>query len=158
MAVDRDGMSGGAHTGRGPAKARVAGVLSLVLGVVAAVVGIVALANSGADGALVGGGAVGVVVAILAFLFTGYGFQIARTSAAALPASGPLMLLSLLAAIVGVLGSMGAFVLSSAVASQNGVAVAIVVLLLAFLVTITGFTLVRTARLGSGDTARAQRN
>lgn len=158
MAVDRDRMTGGLPPGRGPAKARVAGIITLVLGVIAAVVGVIALANSGADGALVGGGAVGVVVAVLAFLLTGYGFQIARTSAAALPASGPLILLSLLAAIVGVLGSMGAFVLSSAVASQNGVAVAIVVLLLAFLVTITGFVLVRTARVGSGNVAGTQRN
>lgn len=151
-------MSGEARPGRGPARARVAGVIALVLGVIAAVVGVIALANSGTDGALVGGGAVGVIVAVLAFLFTGYGFQIARTSTAALPASGPLMLFSLLSAIVGVVGSMGAFVLSSAVASQNGVAVAIVVLLLAFLVTITGFVLVRTARVGSGKATGAQRS
>ncbi len=130
------------------ARPRIPAVVSLVVGVIAAVVAIISLANAPADGALLGGGLIAAVVAVIAFLFTGYGFQLARSASARLPASGPLMLLAFLAMIIGVIGSMGAFILSSAVASQNGVAVAIIVLLLAVVVTIAGFRLVRVARQG----------
>lgn len=135
------------------ARPRISAVVSLIVGVIAAVVAIISLANAPADGALFGGGLVAAVVAVIAFLFAGYGFQLARSASAKLPAMGPLLLFAFLSLIIGVIGSMGAFVLSSAVASQNGVAVAVIVLLLSIAVTIAGFRLVRAARFSDGNRA-----
>ncbi|MBF4634942.1 hypothetical protein ITJ38_11060 [Agreia pratensis] len=138
-------MSTSAQVNRPAVRPWGAAITSLVCGVIVAVVAIISLANAASDGALLGGGLVGAVVAVIAFLFAGQGFQFARSSSAKLPASGPLMLLSFVAVIIGVIGSMGAFVLSSALVSQNGVSVAIIVLVLSIVVTITGFRLVRVA-------------
>ena len=125
-----------------------AAITSLVCGLIVAVVATISLVNASSDAALVGGGSVAAAVVIIAFVFTGYGFQLAGSASAQLPASGPLILLSFLAVFIGVIGSMGVFVLSSALVSQNGVSVALIVLVLSIIVTIAGFRLVRVARLG----------
>lgn len=135
-------MNGAVRT----ARPRVPAIVSVVVGAFATIAALLALANASAEGALLGGGLVAAVVAVLSFLLAGYGFQLGRSAAAKLPAAGPLTLLALLTAVVGVIGSMGVFVLSAASGSQNGMAVAVIVLVLSFIETIVGFRLVRVSR------------
>lgn len=122
----------------------------LVCGVIATILAVGALvgafAGSFVDGALVGSGVIALVVAVCALLLARQGLRLARSASASALTWGPL-LLTLAVAVVGVIGGMVMFVISSAVVSRNGVAVAIIVLLLSLVVSITGLALGRLGRL-----------
>lgn len=134
------------------ARPRIAAVILLVCGVVATIVAVGALIGAGADGALLGGGVIAAVVAVGCLLLAVFGFRLARRTATSAATWTPL-LLTLLLAVVGVLGSMVMFTVSSAAASQNGVAVAIVILLVSLVATITGLALGRLGRSPGGASA-----
>lgn len=132
---------------------RIAAFVLSVCGVAAAIVGVGALAGAAVDGALLGGGAIAVVVAVSCAVLAMLGFRRARPGATSVSVWGPL-LLTLLLAVVGVIGSMVMFTVSSAAISRNGVAVAIVILLLSLVATITGLALGRLVRASDGASVR----
>lgn len=132
---------------------RIAAIILSVCGVAATIVAVGALAGAAADGALLGGGAIAVVVAVSCILLAVLGFRRARPGATTVSVWGPLFL-TLLLAVVGVIGSMVMFTVSSAAVSRNGVAVAVVILLLSLVATITGLALGRLGRASDGASAR----
>lgn len=125
-------------SGRSEARPKVPAIISLVLGVVVSIVAVSALAGAFNDGALLGVGLIAAVVAGVAFLFARSGFRLARPVAGKEPRVGVLMLLVALALFVGVIGSMVAFVVSSAMISQNGAGTAIILLVLSGIVMVAG--------------------
>jgi uncharacterized membrane protein len=132
---------------------RTAAVVVLVCGVVAALVAVFSLVSAGSDGTLLGGGTIAAVVAVGSLLLSRHGFRLARPASTSGSGWTPL-LLTLFVAVGGVIGGMVMFTVSSAAASENGVAVAVIVLLLSLVVSITGLALGRMAR-PDGDAAAA---
>lgn len=121
---------------------RIAGVFSLVFGVLTTIVAIPSLVAAGSDAGLLVGGVIAAVVAAVSFLFAGYGFRFVREPSKRLTAMTPLLWLLGTAFFVGVLGSMGAFVYSQIILSQQGAAVALILLLLAGGVMVSGAALI----------------
>lgn len=136
----------------GDARPRVPATIAIVLGAAAALVAIVAIVLALGDRTLVPVALSAAVVAVISFLFARYAFRLARTASTNRPRVGPMLLLVALVFILGVLGSIGILLYSSSVGSGNGVAAAILLLVLSSAVTMTGARLVGLGAVRSRDT------
>lgn len=100
----------------------------------------------GADSALVGPALVATVLAVVGSMITGYGVSLTRPTSSARMSIGPLALLTAVAAVDGVIASMGTFVLASAVGSRDASTASIIVAVLGVTITICGLRLIRIVR------------
>ncbi|MFJ6533818.1 hypothetical protein [Microbacterium sp. NPDC091662] len=123
---------------RSQARPRIPAITSLVVGVVVSIMAIASLAGAAADGALLGVGLVAAAVAAAAFLLARCGFRLATPVPGKEVGVGTAMWLVAIVFFVGVIGSMAAFVISSAMTSQGGAGTALILLLLSGILTVAG--------------------
>lgn len=121
---------------------RIPATIAIVLGVAAGLAAIVSMVLAFSDRTFVVVALSAAVVAVISFLFVRYARRLARTASRERPRVGPMLLLVALVFILGVVGSIGILLCSSAVGSSNGVVAAIILLVLSSAVTMTGSRLV----------------
>lgn len=109
-----------------------------MVGVVVSIMAITSLAGAPTDGALLGVGLIAAAVVAAAFLLARCGFRLAKPVPRNEVRLGAVMWLVAIVFFVGVIGSMAAFVISSAMTSQSGAGTALVLLLLSGIVTVAG--------------------
>ncbi|MDQ4215270.1 hypothetical protein [Microbacterium capsulatum] len=122
---------------QGPARARRPGALGgilLVFAVVNAAISALCFGGSGSDGALVGGGLVAALLAVLTLLLAVLAFQLARKGPNRRALTGPARLFTILVLALGVLGGGIAIVLSLIAGSTFGLAAGGVLVPIALLV------------------------
>ncbi len=113
------------------------GALCIVIGVVLLAMGVAAFVGAGYDHALVGTGLVAVLLAMIAFLLGGFGFSVGR-SASPRSATGPVLLLTILAAAIGFVGNGITAVLSALEPSVFGIAASFLLFILALSLALQG--------------------
>ncbi|MFF1540381.1 hypothetical protein ACFVWL_09895 [Microbacterium sp. NPDC058269] len=120
------------------ARPRIPAIISLVVGVLVSIMAVASLAGALTDGALLGVGLVAAAVAAAAFLLARCGFRLANPVPGKEVRLGVVMWLLAIVFFVGVIGSMAAFVISSAMTSQGGAGTALILLLLSGVLTVAG--------------------
>lgn len=121
---------------------RIPATIAIVLGIAAGLVAIVSMVLAFSDRTFVMVALSAAVVAVISFLFGRYAFRLVHATSRERPHVGPMLLLVSLAFLLGVLGSIGILLYSSAVGSGKGVVAAILLLVLSSAVTMTGARLV----------------
>lgn len=129
-----------------PRAGRGAAWVTAVATAASAVAALLAWLNVGADSALVGPALVATLLAAVGLMTTGYGFSLSRPDSGAHVSIGPLVLLAAVAAVDGVIASMGIFVLASAVGSRDASTTSIIVVVLGVTITICALRMIRIIR------------
>ena len=136
--MNDDKLRDGSTTARRQPRPRIPAIIALVFGVIVAIVAIASLTGAFTDGTMLGIGLLAAAVSVAALLLARYGFRLAGSSSETAPRVGVLMLLVAVVFFLGVLGSMAAFVISSAMISHQGAATALILLVLSGVLTVTG--------------------
>ena len=137
-------------TARGAMAARAAAWVAAAATTASATTALLTWLNVGAEAVLVPPAVVATLLTAVGLMTTGYGFSLARSAPGAAVSVGPLVLLTVVAAVDGVIASMGIFVLASSVGAQNASTVSIIVVLLGLTITICGLRMIRIMRTRAG--------